>query len=107
MSELINRKFKCTGCGEARPCYLETTQEKDEIAFFDATEHLTCVLDKTNQTSYNWQEIEANVDNKDHEPSINYDGVLDAVNCVGCGSELTEHEKKNGGNCCDDCWLRN
>ena len=50
------RKFKCTGCGEDRPCILETNQE---IApdFDDITNELRCVLDSTNQTSYNWKEI--------------------------------------------------
>ena len=47
------------------------------------------------------QEVEAR-----DEQSINYDGMLDAVNCAVCGKELTEQEKE-GGNCCDECWLRN
>ena len=51
------RKFKCTGCGDDRPCYLETNQESNEIAFYDEAEDLKCVLDATNQSSYNWQEI--------------------------------------------------
>ena len=58
MSDIKTRKFKCTGCGEDRPCYLETNQEKSEIAFFDAVEDLKCVMDATNQTSYNWQEVD-------------------------------------------------
>ncbi len=37
---------------------------------------------------------------------INYEPMLDAVNCEVCGKELTEQEKE-GGNCCDECWLRN
>ena len=53
----IKRKFKCTGCGNDRPCFLETNEDKDVIAFYDATEDLKCVLDSTNQTSYNWKEI--------------------------------------------------
>lgn len=69
MSELINRKFKCIGCGETRPCYLETNQSKDEIAFYDAAEDLKCVLDKTNQTAYNWIEVLANEANK--QPDTN------------------------------------
>jgi hypothetical protein len=53
------RTFKCTGCGESRPCILETNQEQhpqydDEDLF---TEDLKCVLDSTNQTSYNWTEV--------------------------------------------------
>ena len=54
---IIKRKFKCTGCGDDRPCLLETNQEKGEIAFYDHAEDLKCVLDSTNQTSYNWKEI--------------------------------------------------
>lgn len=38
--------------------------------------------------------------------NINYDTVLEAVNCAICGKELTEQEKECG-NCCDECWLRN
>ena len=53
----VKIKLKCTGCGEDRPCYLETNQEKDVIAFYDIIEDLKCVLDSTNQTSYNWVEI--------------------------------------------------
>lgn len=54
------RKFKCTGCGVDRPCILETNQELfnnglDDIDLF--LEDLKCVLDSTNQTSYNWEEI--------------------------------------------------
>ena len=55
--ETVTRKFKCTGCGDDRPCILETNQQKDEIAFYDEVEDLKCVLDSTNQTSYNWKEI--------------------------------------------------
>jgi hypothetical protein len=54
---IVKRKFKCTGCGDYRPCLLETNQEKGEIAFYDHAEDLKCVLDSTNQTSYNWKEI--------------------------------------------------
>ena len=57
----VKRKFICTGCGNERPCVLETNQEKSVIAFFDHTEELKCVLDPTNETSYNWREIQ-NVD---------------------------------------------
>ena len=38
--------------------------------------------------------------------NINYDTVLEAVNCKVCGTKLSEQEKE-GGNCCDACWLRN
>lgn len=55
------RKFKCTGCGEDRPCYLETNQEPNPLDAVEDlfTEDLKCVLDSTNQTSYNWKEIKA------------------------------------------------
>lgn len=59
---IVKRKFKCTGCGDDRPCFLETNQEKGEIAFYDGAEDLKCVLDETNQTSYNWKEIEVKQD---------------------------------------------
>lgn len=54
---MIKRKYKCTGCGEDRPCIVETNQEKEQIAFYDEIENLKCILDETNQTSYNWREI--------------------------------------------------
>ena len=54
---IVKRKFKCNGCGEGRPCFVETNQEEGVIAFCDATEDLKCILDETNQTSYNWVEI--------------------------------------------------
>lgn len=59
---IIKRKFKCTECGESRPCYLETNQEVYDSGLPDVdllTEDLKCVLDSTNQTSYNWEEIDA------------------------------------------------
>jgi len=53
------RKFKCNGCGEGRPCFLETNQEPHSNSEMNDlfTEDLKCVLDSTNQTSYNWIEI--------------------------------------------------
>ena len=53
------RKFKCTGCGEDRSCTLETKQEPHSYSKMDDlfTEDLKCVLDSTNQTSYNWKEV--------------------------------------------------
>ena len=47
------RKFKCTGCGEDRPCTLENKQEPHSCSEMDDlfTEDLKCVLDSTNQTS--------------------------------------------------------
>ena len=70
MSEIIKRTFICTGCGEARPCYLTTNQEKGEIEFYDHTENLKCVLDETNQTAPNWQEVQANGVDKCTEPAL-------------------------------------
>ena len=70
MSDIIVRTFKCTGCGEARPCTLTTTQAKAEIAFFDPAEHLECVLDKTNKTAHNWKEVQANGADKSTEPAL-------------------------------------
>ena len=60
MSEIIKRKYKCTGCGIDRPCVAETNQEKAQIAFYDEIDNLKCILDETNQTSYNWKEVKAN-----------------------------------------------
>lgn len=54
---LVKRKFKCEGCGKDRPCFVETNQEKSVIEWYDHTEDLKCILDNTNQTSYNWKEI--------------------------------------------------
>lgn len=53
---ITTRKFKCTGCGIDRPCFLETNQEPHP--YYDLTiDDLRCVLDETNQTSYNWEDI--------------------------------------------------
>ncbi len=49
------RKFKCKGCGDERPCYVETNQEVNSIC--DVREDLICILDATNQTSYYWEEL--------------------------------------------------
>lgn len=49
------RKFRCNGCGNERPCYVETNQELNNIC--DVHEDLICILDVTNQTSYYWKEI--------------------------------------------------
>jgi len=51
----VKRTFKCTGCGDDRPCTLEITQELRNGILDDPTEDLACVLDSTNQTSYNWK----------------------------------------------------
>ena len=52
---IVKRKFKCTGCGEDRPCLLEANDEQNIM--IDVIDDLRCVLDSTNQTSYNWKEI--------------------------------------------------
>ena len=51
---IVKKKFICTGCGEDRPCFLEINQE--DMPFPHTTNDLVCVLDATNQTSYNWKE---------------------------------------------------
>lgn len=58
------RVFKCTGCGEDRPCILETNEDEDAYAFYDHTEDLKCILDPTNQTSFNWEQITPQHTNK-------------------------------------------
>ena len=50
------RKFKCIGCGVERPCYVETNQEASNFSSL-LVEDLVCILDATNQTSFNWVEI--------------------------------------------------
>jgi len=53
----VKRKFKCTGCGEDRLCFLETNQEDNGNLDYLIEEDLKCILDSTNQTSYNWEEV--------------------------------------------------
>ena len=48
------RRYKCEGCGTARPCFVETNQEPSRITI--PIEDLRCVLDATNQTGFNWVE---------------------------------------------------
>jgi len=50
----MSRVFECNGCGDERPCRLEI-YEGDVPFPFDHNE-LKCVLDPTNQTSFNWTE---------------------------------------------------
>ena len=50
------------------------------------------------ELSGNWQDDERVIKN------INYDTVLEAVNCVVCGKKLAERERFES-NCCDECWL--
>ena len=54
---MVKTKFKCNGCGEDRPCFLETNQEKSPFDY-QKVEELKCVLDDTNQTSYNWTVVD-------------------------------------------------
>ena len=49
-------KYKCTGCGLERPCYVEINQEPNKL--FEVIDDLVCILDTTNQTSYNWEYVE-------------------------------------------------
>ena len=49
------RKFKCEGCGKNRPCFVEINQERSEM--HPREEDLHCILDDTNQTSYDWVEV--------------------------------------------------
>jgi hypothetical protein len=56
MGNIKKRKFKCIGCGEDIPCYLETNQEPHTLDYM-LIDDLKCVLDDTNQTSYDWCEI--------------------------------------------------
>ena len=60
MSDIKTRKFKCIGCGEDRPCIIEVNQEVNEAFDYMLVDDLKCMLDETNQTSFNWTEIEAN-----------------------------------------------
>jgi hypothetical protein len=53
----VKRRFKCTGCGDDRPCFLEANQEDNGNLDYLIEEDLKCVLDSTNQTSYNWEEV--------------------------------------------------
>jgi len=64
--KINTRTFKCTGCGEDRPCFLETNQEPNPLDEIENlfTEDLKCVLDSTNQTSYNWKEVPITLNNK-------------------------------------------
>lgn len=52
-------KFKCEGCGKDRPCILEINQEETMYDYL-TIDSLKCVLDETNQTGYDWKEIDRN-----------------------------------------------
>ena len=75
------RKYKCNGCGEDRPCYVETNQEPSAIT--DVIEDLKCILDETNQTSYFWVEIY----NTDKEIKTYKKALQDIVDVNGCTGE--------------------
>ena len=49
------RRYKCEGCGVSRPCFVETNQEPDGLS--EPIEDLRCILDETNQTSFDWVEV--------------------------------------------------
>lgn len=74
MSEIKTRKFKCTGCGEDRPCYLETNRESSIMDVY-TEDVLKCVLDETNQTSHNWEEMQANGVSDNHEKALPINSV--------------------------------
>lgn len=57
MSKIKTKKFKCNGCGEDRPCFVETNQEENSLGIDFQIEELKCILDETNQTSYNWEQL--------------------------------------------------
>lgn len=49
------QKFKCEGCGKGRPCFVEIHQESAPNII--TNEDLVCILDATNKTSCQWEEI--------------------------------------------------
>ena len=61
------RKFKCEGCGKSRPCFVETNQEPSGITVIE--EDLKCILDETNQTSYEWVEVSLKENTEDTRAS--------------------------------------
>lgn len=54
-------KFKCEGCGKSRPCFVETNQGPSSITIIE--EDLKCILDETNQTSYEWVKVPLEANN--------------------------------------------
>jgi hypothetical protein len=52
-SNIKKNKYKCTGCGIARICRVETNQEESNISY--PIEDLKCILDPTNATGYHWE----------------------------------------------------
>lgn len=71
-------KYKCVGCGPARPCYVETNQEPSTISCFK--EELKCILDETNQTGYQWE----------------YDEEVDAMTADEAIAACRAHDKRIG-----------
>ncbi len=53
--ETEKRMYICTGCGNDRPCSVETNQEPSSVT--EIIEDLKCILDETNKTSYFWVEV--------------------------------------------------
>jgi hypothetical protein len=49
------RVYKCVGCGDDRPCFVEINQENVIVSL--PTEDLRCILDETNQTSFRWERL--------------------------------------------------
>lgn len=86
MSEIKKKKYKCTGCGEDRPCYLETNREPHTLDYMQVHD-LKCMLDETNQTGCNWREVKCS----DSTPVIidcgtcKHTAISKYVNpCYGC-----------------------
>lgn len=48
----LKHTVKCVGCGEDRPCYIES-HGLDRLRI----DGLKCILDETNQTGYCWEEV--------------------------------------------------
>jgi len=51
----VKMKFKCIGCGEGRPCYVETNAAESPWNE-KILESLICVMDDTN-SSFDWSEV--------------------------------------------------
>jgi len=92
MSDIKTRKYRCNGCGEDRPCYLTTNQEPHTLDYMQIDD-LKCVLDETNQTSYNWEEVQANEADKSAEPALHKHIVSNAKRtfCNNCKSGLIDY----------------
>jgi hypothetical protein len=58
MEAITKKKYQCDGCGNDRPCVVETNQHNTTRRYFEI-EELKCVLDETNE-SYSWDEMTGN-----------------------------------------------